>query len=346
MGKVATHAREERAGRGVVQVDVGAVRHHELDAPERIERPGLLPDCDPIADLLDERIGRHHDLAADEQFVLFLREVAGVGDRLRADLLALNRRRHIPWWLELHGDEVDGEQRRVVLHRVPHHHVHRQHLRLRIGGPAQRIEAEAGDVDDDRWRREGARQPAPPLQRELDLAHLRGEGPREAEARGVADHAIGAEALPPLEMLDRLGECVVVQGVAVGHAIDGTAVGEVAEQGEQAAELWGAGVDRAGLESARNVGQCRERRVGGEQAVGLQHRDEPAVVIERRLERTERRHRIGRRGQRHQRAGNVERFARQEQGGVQRARVDAAAVERESVPRRRHREGQIPDGTE
>ncbi len=214
MAEVASRSLEQLCRRGVVQVDVFRIRKDELHQPERVLRAGAL--AQPQLALTEQgqglRAGRHHlcvvAVAAHDLQVVAL-EPGRVAHQGGQQLVAHDRARHVPVGAEDHGAHRLGHHRRAGVQRPSDDDGHVDRRPLRIGsvpGP----QPEQGDVDaDDRAGAEFG-QPAQALEREFYLLHAQRHRHVQRLQRFAAEHAVGVQAVAPLEATDPLGECGLV----------------------------------------------------------------------------------------------------------------------------------------
>ncbi len=199
--------------------------------PSEFFSSGLLPDRQlarhHLRQVLRRRLQRRRVVgAAGDDLQVLARHVAGVAPRLRDDLLHRDPVRRVPVGPEDHVFQLLDEERRLVIQRLPHHHVHAQRLldAARIGGP----HPEQRHVDEEVRAIVQLRQPAHALHRQLDLPDpLRQRHVERAQGAG-ANHAIGLEAVPFLEALHRLHDRWRIESAGVDGSCGRT--GEITER--------------------------------------------------------------------------------------------------------------------
>ena len=199
----------------------------------------------------------------------------------------------------------DVEYRRLrALKRAPDDHVHLQDVGDAILGGAEGEQAELRDVDDD-GRRVKRRQPAPALEREVDLAHaLRERRGERCEGR-LARNTVRAEPVTLLKAGERAGERRVEDGR--GGVRAGGARRQIPERRQQAPQRRSAGVLTAAAQPRRRRRQLGERGIRGECQVALQRNLQKVVVVEGRLDGGERRGHVARTCQALERRREIER---------------------------------------
>src|SRR5258708_35013243 len=103
---------------------------------------------------------------------------------------------------EAHGLRKD---RRLMVRSFSHNGLHGQHLLITV-----RMKRELGNIDHNHWRMEIARQPAPALQRELQLDHATAQRDHEFGKSVVADGAVREQSVTLLEMVDRVHQSAFI----------------------------------------------------------------------------------------------------------------------------------------
>ena len=201
VAEVAPAACEERLRRRIVQVHVVHVRHHQLDAAERVVRAGALAQAHRApGERPAQRLAPHlaTDRAADELHVL-AGEPPRVVRELRVELLRRDRARHVPVRVDLDRLHRVDEHRRAA-DRAADDHRHRQRDAPRLDRPQPVLR----DVHRDPAALRRRADPAQPLERQLDLPHPRGGGHLQRGERRGPEHAVGIEPVAGLESAQRV----------------------------------------------------------------------------------------------------------------------------------------------
>ena len=185
-----------------MQVHVEVVREDELHVAEGIGGARPLADADvPVREV--DAVGAHHAPVAHDLEVV-LREIRRVAHEGGDRLLARDLRGHVPVGAEHHRLHLVAEDRRRAVRLARHH----AHLQRRL--PAvERREVEGGDVHEDVLVAERLRQPAPPLEVQLELADPRRHGDVQRGHRRRVQPSVRGQAVAGLEALQPRAHGVV-----------------------------------------------------------------------------------------------------------------------------------------
>ena len=239
-----------------MQIDVVAVRQHEFHLPQGIVRARSLAQAQlagrKLLDDLRSWRERHRPvvLPGDDLHRMLL-QVRRVLADARQQLGLHDAVRHVPIGAEFHELHVSREYRCARAREGAHDHIHRHHLCFAVLAGRKSEQPELGNVHDD-GRRTQLRQPAPALQRKLDLPHPLRQRGHQFRIGAAAEHAVLLQAVAKLKPLQAFH-----QGFVERRAIDRGADrrGQIPEQDQQLPQL-----SRTGILSARLHGFSRQWR--------------------------------------------------------------------------------------
>ena len=203
--EVAPRTAEQLRLRRGVQVDVVLVGEHELDQAQRVLRARLLPHLQAaVLHIFRRKAGQHIALAVHHLKVL-LRQVAyAAGADVRHQLLLHNVVRHAPVRAKDQVLHHVGKHRGVVVaHHLAIHHAHGEvELVLRVVAAQDKLR----QIHHQRRVHVLVGQPAPALQRVLQLDHALGQRHIQALHRVLGQPAVLGQSVPVLVVLDRGGQ--------------------------------------------------------------------------------------------------------------------------------------------